>query len=240
MGGETDKIIPPVGKDTSTVIGSGLDHHSSPIAGYFLVLSNAAIAPALFVAIKRKLYPEAAVLFTLAMVSSPYHFCQIGAVCVFPFESVQLSDHFFVYSSLLWMSLYFSDTTLEERFCMFFMLQGLLLPSVIRYVSTNSWLLSAVVIGGAAISALFVMGFMHRRAPKFGVADLIASAMFIGVGLFFHIYAGEPGGDNYGWAHSLWHCFVMVAIYFVLESKRKNSWLRRTVKNIIYTDECYY
>lgn len=78
-------------------------------AGICLVVSNIALLPAIFYAKYLSLVPEFSILAIVFFVSSFYHLCQAGFVCILgiDFTTFRLADHFFVYSALVWIVLYF-------------------------------------------------------------------------------------------------------------------------------------
>ncbi len=78
-------------------------------AGICLVVSNIALLPAIIYAKQKSLVPEFSILAIVFFVSSFYHLCQAGFVCILgiDFTTLRLADHFFVYSALVWIVLYF-------------------------------------------------------------------------------------------------------------------------------------
>lgn len=190
----------------------------STIEGLFLVTSNLALLPAIIYSLKRKLYPEAALFISLALVSTAYHYCQSGVVCVFSFKALQTTDHFFVYSAMIWLVLYFVDLKLVPKYMIFILLQMGLLPSIIDYIN-EGWILSAVVISVIVIIGGFIIIAILRGFPKCDILDLFTAVLLIGGGFFFHVYAGSPGDKNYAWSHAIWHIMSMLAIFFILEVK---------------------
>ena len=191
-----------------------------------LILSHYAIVPGLAISIAKGYIPEAGSILAMTLVSTLYHLCQAGNVCALPFTVLQTSDHFFVYSTLVWLVLFFSDATVNWRYVAFILIQAVLLPMILYFMN-------AVWLSGVAIGLPVIVGFVFialmRKWPKYDLRDLIPGILLLGIGIFFHIYGGDPGTTNYAWAHSIWHVTSMLSIYFILESKDDKFWLSKLI-----------
>lgn len=193
------------------------------IEGLFLVCSNLALVPAIVVAFNRQLIPETTILICMILVSSIYHFCQAGFVCIWNFQTLQIWDHFTVYTTLMWMVLYFLGITTKQKVTFFMTYITLLIPLVLIYM--HSWYLSIALLCGIGFISLVVMIFYLKGFPKCDWFDLFTAAVLIIGGFFFFIYSGDPGSRNYWWGHSLWHICAMFAIFFVIEIRDGTSWI---------------
>lgn len=195
--------------------------------GLALILSNLAMLPAIIVSFYYSLLPEAFVLIVLLFVSSIYHLCQSGFLCIYSFTSLQVADHFYVYSILIWITLYFVGLNLQCKFIIFFVIQAALLPAVMIYL--HSWILTGVVIAVLVVVALVVLGFFIKDFPVIDWLDIIIVFILLGGGFSLHYVSGDPGSPNYPAGHSMWHILSMLAIFFIIECKEGNSMVSRLV-----------
>jgi hypothetical protein len=194
------------------------------------VLSNLALLPAVAVSFYYQLFAEAIVLIVLLFVSSVYHLCQSGFVCFYSFAALQISDHFYVYSTLVWITLYFVGVNLQIRFIFFFIIQAALLPAVIVYM--HSWILAGVLIASLVIIALVILGFFVKDFPSIDLLDIFVVFLLLGGGFSLHVYAGDPGTSKYATSHSIWHVLSMLSIFFVIEAKVGNSMVSRAIDGL--------
>lgn len=192
-----------------------------------LLISHYAIVPAIALATAKGFIAEAGMLLAMALVSTVYHFCQVGFGCALSFDVLQTCDHFFVYSTLSWLILFFTDSRLTWRFVAFILIQGILLPLIISFVH-ELWMIG-VAVGIPAIVGILYLTLMRKR-PRLDLLDLSFGVALLGLGIFFHLYAGEPGSENYAWSHSLWHVTCMLAIYFLFEAKDDTFWISKLAK----------
>ncbi len=194
----------------------------------FLILSNLALLFAIGFSIKRQLLPETTILGILMSVSITYHFCQTGISCLFPLDTLREMDHFFVYSTLIWIVLYFIEPPWPIRISVFFLAQVFIFPFLLTFLETN-WV-AGVLIGVIVVGALFLLFIVVQRIPNIDWLDLLIAAILLGVGFALHITAGDPEGSNYSVPHSIWHILSMLAIYFVLEIKDGTNWLAKVTR----------
>lgn len=201
--------------------------------GLALILSNLFIIPAVASAIRHKLYAMAMVLGVMWYKSSEYHLCQADIACTFPFDVLQITDHFFVYNTLIWVSLYLIQVSFEARFILFALSQAIILPFVMTSLH-NWWLGGGIVVG---LLFLFVASLIlwFRWKPKTSFIDLFVSLGLIGAGLYFHIDGGEPGETKYPLYHSIWHAFAMVSIFLAIELTEGKGAIRGLIKYITDT-----
>ncbi|KKM01734.1 hypothetical protein LCGC14_1791470 [marine sediment metagenome] len=219
------------------------------IEGVALVLSNLAIVPAIVKALWLQQIPEAAVLSVVLVVSSVYHVCQAGFACVLDieFETLQLADHFFVFSALMWIVLLFVGIELEFRVALFVWLQLLLLPLLLEFMR-NEWF-GPVAIGVVVVLVVLLLALVVRGVPHFNRTNMLIAAVLLAVGFALHLLAGDPlpptraadGGDGepelvsqprYSWFHVPWHVFAMAAVYFALDLHQRKGWVSRSVRRL--------
>lgn len=205
---------------------------SQTIGGLALVLSNLALVPAILHSIWMFYMTEAFVLSVLMFVSSFYHCCQTDFFCLTSLTSLRVCDHFFVYTTLIWVTMFFLEMHLTVRLIVLILIQPFLLPVLIDDI--GSWWIAIGLVITLTIFSIIYMVVVLERFPKFDILDLISAAILIGVGLFFHIWSGDPGSSRYTWAHSIWHLFVMLGIFFVLELKDGKDYYIKLFESCIY------
>ncbi len=203
------------------------------VEGAFLVLTNLALVPALFYSARRWLFAELAILSVVFLASSAYHLCQAGFVCLLDvgFSAFQLSDHFWVFSALLWVVLFFAGLGLEYRFVILVLSQLLLLLLILEF-GHDSWF-SAVVIGGIVLIAFLLLVFVGRAVPDVSIANLVVALLLVGGGFVLFLLAGDPphdrdpGDPSYGPFHAGWHVLIMLAVYPALDLRIKDGVIER-------------
>lgn len=175
---------------------------TSLTAGLSLVFSNWTIFPAIAKGFELKKYGEACMMLVLFFVSTFYHMCQAQFFCITTLHNHQIMDHFFVYSTFIYLTVYFLVLGQESKFCIFIIGQAFLLPAIMKWIGT--WALAGAIIGAIVIIAVLIV--FYKNLPKMDGYDLLVALVLIGVGLFFHVYAGEPGDPRYPWAHRYLYC----------------------------------
>lgn len=201
-----------------------------------LLLSNLALLPAIYLAFKYRLIPEANMMLVVFVGSVVYHLCQVNFVCIlgFKFETLQFMDNFFVYSLLTWIILYFIGLNLAERFTVFVWFQIFVFPLILEFIDT--WWLASIFIVFLAFVALFLTLLLLKKMPHFHRGIFFFGLLLVLVGFGFHIIGGEPSqpkntvtpeAEHYAIYHSIWHIFSMFGIYFAIDLKHGKSWLAR-------------
>jgi hypothetical protein len=203
------------------------------LKGFALIVSNIGLLPVIGLCIHYGLIPEAGIYTVVCFISSLYHLCQADFLCVYSFRSLQTSDHFFVFGLLVWTTLYFIGLNLKVKFIIFIVIQSLLLPAVIQYL--ESWWIGGVLLVFLLLLTISVLSQVTDkiRAPDF--LDLSIASVLIGGGFYLHLYAGEPGAENYWWAHALWHLLGMFSLFFIIQMKNGNGTLHNIL--IAYRNE---
>ncbi len=218
----------------------------SAIDAVLLVGSNIALLPAIAYTYRLGLTPELSVLAAVFVVSSVYHLCQTDTVCLLGvrFTVFQHQDHFFVYGALVWIVLYLIGLRLPQRFAVFVWIQALLFPLILEFMS--AWWFSGLVVGIVVLSAVLLVAIVTKSVPKYNLFSLVAAVVLTAVGFALHVVGGDPsppsetGGSanrSYTIFHSLWHIFVMLAIYYVIDLRHGHSLLARWFHKAAYTME---
>ena len=206
-----------------------------------LVLSNLALVPAIYLAFKYRLLPEANLMLVVFVGSILYHLCQVNFVCVLEleFKTLQLMDNFFVYSLLTWIILWFIGLKLEERFIVFVWFQLFQLPLILDFV--NTWWLASLFIIFLVFVTVFLVLLVLKQMPQFHRGVFFFGLLLVLVGFGFHIIGGEPSQpkntvtpevEHYAIYHSIWHIFSMLGIYFAIDLKQGKSWLAKRFSKI--------
>lgn len=185
----------------------------SAVAGLGLVLSNLALAPAIMYSAYKEYIPEMVILIALFIASTTYHMCQADFGCVYTMTALQTTDHFFVYSTLVWITFFFLRLPLIARFSLLVVVQLFLLPALVDFLD-NWWIAFALVMYLVVIGVTSIL--IRKKFPTTNWIDLYFAVLFIGVGFFLHVYAGDPGSEGYGTLHTVWHILAMLAVFFVL------------------------
>ncbi len=203
-------------------------------AGLFLVGSNLALLPAIFYALKRKQIPEFAILSMVFFVSSVYHLCQVDFGCVLniEFEILRFGDHFFVYSALIWIAMYFIDLQDNYKIAILLVFQAILLPLILQFV--DSWWFSLVIIILLVVVIVALLVFVTKTPPRVKIPSLIIMLLLLAGGFVFFYFAGEPfppdeadieseNSKKYAIFHSIWHIAVMWSAYYAIDIKYGQS-----------------
>ena len=208
------------------------------IESIVLIGSNIALLPSIWYAGFLGLIPEVAIISVVFTVSTIYHLCQVGFVCILEmkFTTFQLLDQFFVYSLFVWMTFYFIGLELQYRFAILVVIQALLVPLLIEFAHT--WWFAGIIIGIVVVIALLLLSLVVRGIPKFSAISMFLVILLLGTGFALHVIGGDPFPPDrdlteeekisqYAWFHSAWHVLAMLSVYYVLDMKRGESWLSR-------------
>lgn len=196
-----------------------------------LMLSNLAIFPALFLASKRKLLPEASILTAVSFISIVYHTCQVNVWCVAPLDSLQESDHLMVFSALTYFTLFFWDVRPSHKIAILFLVYIFLFPVILAALHT--WLPTLVSITAALLVSVAVLSWFGFSAFRVDFVDLVVACVLFGIGIAFFVLAGDPSTTGaYPLYHSLWHVAAFLALFFVIELKTGSSRLSKWVRSL--------
>ena len=115
----------------------------------------------------------------------------------------------------------------DFQFGFFIMLEGFLLPGIMIYIQDSVWVL-IVVVGVLVLMSFFVVLLLTRGIFVFDRYDILFAVVLLAAGIVCHSLAGEPALDaKYGIYHSFSHIFLMLSIFFILESKDGKDWIKK-------------
>lgn len=186
------------------------------LSGTLLVFTNAALVPAIFTL---TLMGDAvsALLFTNTLIaSSHYHLCRAGLFCLFRYEMHKMHDYLSVYISMIWILTKLGIRSLHLHVFAFFF--AFLIAQFFILGEADTAMLPLVGIGLPTLIA-----FVHSRVKKtrlfYHTGWAVATFVFALAGAVF-MFALSEGA--YGWAHSLWHVFSMLAAWtFIIAIRRE-------------------
>lgn len=203
-------------------------------SGLFLVGSNWALLPAIIYALKLRLIAIFTVLAIVFLQSSVYHLCQVDFGCVLDiqFEILRSGDHFFVYSALIWIAMYFIDLQDNYKIAVLLVFQFILLPLILQFVDT--WWFSLVIIILLVVVIVALLLFVTKTPPIVKVPSLIVMLLLLAGGFVFFYLGGEPfspdeadvesdSSKKYSTFHSLWHIAVMLSAWYAIDIKYGQS-----------------
>ena len=180
----------------------------------FLVFSNVALVPAIFLlAVKGDAISAYLLIFTLAS-SCLYHMCRAGALCLFEYKNHRLLDYIAVYLSLTWILTRLA-TQGNFRLHVFAFVVSFSLALFAAVSGINFGWLSVIGVGLPSVIALTHALIAHKPVfyhTGWAIATFVLS--IVGGALIFFFPR-----TNYGWAHALWHVFIMLSVYtFILST----------------------
>lgn len=185
-----------------------------------LVFSNVAILPAIFYAYWKQLYPETAVLTAVLAASTAFHVCQVGWFCFgVGVEALQVTDHFMVYTALVWFSLYFAGAAERARTSITIGTMAVMLPVIVAFI--GSWVSGAIIIAIVivlTVATLVYVFSVHGAGPPVAWGAFVVALFLLGLGVVLHVFGGDYGDENwkYPLAHSIWHILSMLSLYYVV------------------------
>ncbi len=187
---------------------------STAIQSALPVISNLAILPAVFWAARRALVFESFVLLNVFLWSSIYHVCDSYSLCLLPFRTLWLWDHFFAAYSIIVLAIYASS--IQSRHLRLLVLLGLgelLLTGLIwhRHSSNHIFILFGLAAALIALATWLFHGLPHYDWIDFGAGVLLGSSGLL-------IFALLNSNHSIYWVtHSAWHLAIMLSAYFFLE-----------------------
>lgn len=184
-----------------------------------LVLSNVALLPAIFYAYFRRLFVETTLLVAVLVASTAFHFCQVGWFCFgVDLHALQITDHFMVYTALVWFSLYFAGAAERTRMAITIGTMAVMLPVILTFI--GSWLSGGIIISIVLVLTVIVLTYvvlMHGGPPVAWSAFVVAMVL-LALGVFLHVFGGDFGPKNWKYpvAHSVWHVMAMLSLYYII------------------------
>lgn len=190
----------------------------SVTVGAALVLSHLAAIPALVYLGARKCVIETVILAITVLISTLYHFCQVGWACfAVDLHAWQIGDHFMVFFALIWFLLYAAGSSERVRTAVSIAVMGVSLPVIISHIDT--WFAGIAVTSLAVLAFAITFVVYARLRKKVRVewrAFAVALALIV-AGVSVHVFAGDFGPDNtvYPVAHTVWHVLAFVSLYYI-------------------------
>ncbi|KAL0107615.1 hypothetical protein PUN28_014724 [Cardiocondyla obscurior] len=191
-----------------------------------LVISNIFFVPAIYIAVKRKLYAEGLVYLVTMLFSSFYHACDQsgGQFCITKYEVLQYSDFF---SSILsfWVTL-IAMAQLPIAFVPLCHMMGVF---VITFgVQIDKMCLISILIPLSLAVVIPVSMHTYRifqsRKCKNPSRRTLFGLLFAIIGLL--LYSFIETEKNYQYVHSVWHIVMALSLIFLLphtKSKQTTS-----------------
>jgi hypothetical protein len=126
------------------------------------------------------------------------------------------------------MLLFFLDTKIVPRVCVFIVAQSILLPTITKWV--GSWALAGAIIFGLITIAVVIL--FYNDLPKFDTWDLVFAIVLLVIGFALHIFAGNPGDSQYPPWHALWHLAAALSVYFVVTIRDGQSEISKFLRKL--------
>lgn len=185
------------------------------VEGLFLVLSNFAIVPVIVHLVRHGHWASAGNYTGVLVVSSLYHMCRAGVLCLFEYDLHRIADYLFVYRAVVWTFAalatrrsVFGERATEARAAFHFLFM-ILVTLVLLGARESSPL---VPLCGFVFPLVTAVLFSVRTGARLVTAwgwGAAAGVLFVaGATLGFLMPVHE-----YNWAHTLWHTFVMLSMY---------------------------
>jgi hypothetical protein len=172
-----------------------------------------------------------------------FHICQVGWFCFgLQLHALQLTDHFMVYTALLWFSLYFASegtfategTAERLRMSITLSTMAVTLPVIASFIGT--WMSGAIVVAITIVltALMFSFVFILRGAPRFAWPSLFVALLLLAAGVVLHVFGGDYGPDNwvYPAAHSVWHIMAMLSLFWIIDIPYKDKAKLRAQRKI--------
>lgn len=193
---------------------------SPTVGGVFLVLSNLALLPALWYAVRANLFVEFGLLAAVFMASTAFHICQSAFFCFgVSLFSLQVSDHLLVFLAIIHFSLYVVNASLVARTAITFVATPIILPVVVTFL--HDFVSGAIAISVAVVAAaiMFVIIITINGRIYLDWKSVIIAVVLMAGGIALHLVGGDFSEDNtkYFSLHSAWHVASMIALLFVLD-----------------------
>lgn len=204
-------------------------HHPWPdstwFGGFLLVITNLVLVVIVLDLFMRWRWDYAAALATTMTASILYHACRAGFVCEYRFRDHQITDHIFVFISILYVAsklavrrsffpqalrLEYPELLLTARVAIFFLL---LLPTVMANMYNPESFLSSLFGFGVPVAIVILGSVVTGERLFYNTCYGVTGVILFGVSIAF--YACAPH-SWYQWAHSMWHLLSMISVYFVI------------------------
>lgn len=182
----------------------------------FLVLTNFALLPVITRLVRTGDWATAGNFFGVLIASSAYHMCRAGVLCLFDYPLLRIGDYLFVYRALVWAiaslvarpRVFGPGRALQVRAAFHFVFMIPVSLIILGSEHNDIWIPVAGFVLPLAIAVVVSLSLGERFVNDWRWGGLAISMFVIGAILGFCV-----GAEVYNWAHSLWHAFVMMALY---------------------------
>ncbi len=193
---------------------------STTAGGVALVLTNLALLPALWYAVRANLFVEFGLLSAVFMASTAFHICQASFFCFgVSLFALQVTDHLLVFLAIVHFSLYVVNASLVARTAITFVATPIILPVVVTFL--HDFVSGAIAITVAVVAAaiMFVIIITINGRIYLDWKSVVIVVILMAGGIALHLVGGDFSADNnlYPALHSAWHVAAMVALLFVLD-----------------------
>ncbi|XP_024867555.1 transmembrane protein 8B-like isoform X1 [Temnothorax curvispinosus] len=190
------------------------------ISAMLLVMSNIFFVPAIYIAVKRKLYAEGLVYLVTMLFSSLYHACDQsdGQFCITKYEILQYSDFF---SSILafWVTLV-AMAELPIAFVPLCHMTGVFIITFGMQRDRMCLISTSIPLSLGIIIPLLLQIFTHTyrifqsKKCKKPSKRILLGLLFAITGLL--LYSFIETEKNYQYVHSVWHIIMAISLIFLL------------------------
>ncbi|OQS01391.1 hypothetical protein ACHHYP_01074 [Achlya hypogyna] len=205
---------------------------------WLLLLSNAAIAPAVILSWRRKLYVEAVLFFGLGVISGLYHACDLQIFCLLPYTFLQAMDFAFTFNAIILSFIHLSGAYKQVKAGMqVFVLVSLIFMTTYNATSFRNWLAIGMVcalqfIGSWTYYITLASQRLQLSFPRTAKRFIIDSDNFAFRYLFlgFALFGGALGcfftesGTEYWLLHSIWHLTAMSSAFTFMALRKNNRY----------------
>ncbi|XP_025987542.1 post-GPI attachment to proteins factor 6 isoform X2 [Solenopsis invicta] len=181
-----------------------------------LVISNIFFIPAIYIAVKRRLYAEGLVYLVTMLFSSLYHACDQseGQFCVAKYEVLQYSDFF---SSILafWVTL-IAMAELPIAFVQLCHMTGVFVITFGLQIDRMCLISILIPLSLGIIVPIFAHIYRTFRSRKCKTPSrkILLGLLFAITGL--SLYSFIETEKNYQYVHSVWHIVMAISLIFLL------------------------
>ncbi|XP_011300613.1 transmembrane protein 8B [Fopius arisanus] len=191
------------------------------LSSVMLIVSNLSFIPAIYLAVKRRLYAEALVYLATMVFSALYHACDQKSMtyCIAKYQVLQFSDFF---SSILafWVTL----IAMAELPVQFISVCHMLGVFIISFgVEADRTSLTGILVPFISGATIPIGAHSYRcyktkvwRRPN-GVVKLSIGLLLATIGLILFLMIETEA--NYQYIHSLWHIIIAFSLVFLLPAQ---------------------
>jgi len=184
--------------------------------GVFLVLSNFALVPVIARLLRKHDWATASNYVGILLVSSLYHMCRAGVVCLFEYKLHRIADYLFVYRALVWTfaslvarpGVFGRNRSHVARASFHFAVMVPVTLVLLGADHTSHWIPIIGFVFPLAVATAVTATYRVPFVNDWTWGTLALALFAVGGALGFALPNRE-----YKWAHTLWHVFVMLSMY---------------------------